>query len=383
MIWRLLFGICCICTLTRSQGLAADHPGVVFVEGYDDSGRRLSIGAGIIVRKNFVAVNYHHVAGMDSVVVFMQGDSKPYVCNGYLTVEEVKDLLILSVPGVTGPSSRLSIAAFPEEGTEVEILDNMYQRQLKTTAAVVSGQKEIMDLFLPQLISRHTADCTGGPVFKGNEVIGFVTAGYLDDRYYAYVMPIRELRRIMNRSFIIKALNSLSDEKPIGTSYYQKDLLENLESVIWLTAEDAERLARKKGKMIMINVYTDWAGWSKLMDKNTYSRKRIIRYINENFYAVRLNAETDKSILFNKLTYDRPAGQDFHTLAYSLLEGIMDFPSTVFLDESIKVIMVIPGYMDDQKLEVVLHYFNEKAYENNKVTFTEFEREYLSRKDQY
>ena len=135
--------------------------------------------------------------------------------------------------------------------------------------------------------------------------------------------------------------------------------------------------------MMLIDVYTDWAGWSKVMNKNTYSQKRIIRYINENFIAVKLDAETNDILTFNKLAYDRKDGSDYHTLAYSLLEGRMDFPSTVFLDESIKVLMVVPGYMDPQRMEVVLHYFSEKAYKDTKVSFSAYEQQYLRRTNRY
>ena len=60
----------------------------------------------------------------------------------------------------------------------------------------------------------------------------------------------------------------------------------------------------------------------------------------------------------------------------------MDFPSTVFLDDKLNVIMVVPGYMDAQKLEVVLHYFGDKAYLNTRTSFQEYERKYLEKRDQ-
>ncbi|MEM7037801.1 MAG: DUF255 domain-containing protein, partial [Bacteroidota bacterium] len=278
---------------------------------------------------------------------------------------------------------RLNPLSFPEEGTTLQLIDAPESRQFKLFDAKVAGSKEIMEISLPQMISNKSEDCTGGPIFRGNTVVGFCTAGYLDDRYYAYAIPASELRRLMNRSFIIKSYNSLSDSEPIGTSYYQKSLMESLTSVLWLGLDDAERLARKKGKMMLINVYTTWAGWSKLMKKNTYSSKRIIRYINENFYAVRLDAEAVETLTLNNLAYDRKDDSDYHALAYSLLEGKMEFPSTVFLDEEINVLLVVPGYMDPTKMEVVLHYFSEKAYLNTSMSFGEFERKYFQRANRY
>ncbi len=67
------------------------------------------------------------------------------------------------------------------------------------------------------------------------------------------------------------------------------------------------------------------------------------------------------------------------TLAYSLLEGKMEFPSIVILDEEINEIFVIPGYMDANKMEVMLHFFSEKAYLNEKMTFSQFEQRFWQR----
>ncbi|HHG86621.1 MAG TPA: DUF255 domain-containing protein, partial [Bacteroidetes bacterium] len=302
---------------------------IVFIEGRDAAGAVLSRGVGVIVRKNFVAANYHCIAGMHTIAVFHNGEEKEYISDGYLSVEEEKDVIVLSVPGITGSIATLAFGPFPEDGAEVLLGTQPNPKQLRIAKGTVSGTKELREIDLPQVISREIQDFTGGPVFYKEKVAGFCTAGYLDEKYYAYIIPATEVRRLMNRSFIIKSFISLSDESPLNGSYYQKNLMDNLNAVLWMKLPNAERLARKKQKMVLISVYTDWAGWAKLMGNNTYGSKRIIRYLNENFYSVRLNAETDDEILFDGKVYSRNIGSDYHSLAYSLLEGIMDFPSTV------------------------------------------------------
>jgi thioredoxin-related protein len=225
-------------------------------------------------------------------------------------------------------------------------------------------------------------DCTGGPVFQGKKVVGFVVAGYRDDRYYAYCIPSSEARRLLNRSFIIKTYGSVSNLRPTPSTPFQTSLMESLEAVLWQTIPMAIRLAAQKRRMILIDVTTRWAGWSNLMDKNTYSKKSIIRYLNENFYAVRLDAETHDTITINGLTYYRNYGSPYHSLAYYLLDGNMQFPSTVILDEDTNELLAIPGYMDAKKLEVVLHYFYEKAYLNEALSFQQYEFRYWQRQQE-
>jgi thioredoxin-related protein len=183
---------------------------------------------------------------------------------------------------------------------------------------------------------------------------------------------------LLTRSFIIKSFNSLRDAKPLSASFFQAELMEGLTAVLWMSITDAERMSKKLRKMIVIDLSTRWTGWGQ-MHKRNFNSKRIIRYMNEAFYAVKMDAETADTIVFNQLQYTRRPGSPYHTLAESLLEGQMEFPSIVFMDERLNVLMVVPGSMDARRLEVALHYFGEKAYLNPKVSYQQFTKDYLER----
>lgn len=47
----------------------------------------------------------------------------------------------------------------------------------------------------------------------------------------------------------------------------------------------------KTDKLILIDVYTDWCGWCKVMDEKTYSDPYVAKFMNDNFVCVKLNAE--------------------------------------------------------------------------------------------
>jgi thioredoxin-related protein len=187
------------------------------------------------------------------------------------------------------------------------------------------------------------------------------------------------LNPLLNRSFIIKDYNSLSDQKPMGASKFQASLMESLTAILWVSIEDAERLARKKNKKIILDVYTEWCGWCKIMEKNTYHKKRIIQYINEHYYAVRLDAENRDSVSLMGRTYYFLEHARVNELAYSLLDGNMEYPSTVFLDERMNLLTIIPGYITPEKMEILLHYFVEDAYKTPGQTFQDYERKYYLR----
>ena len=117
-------------------------------------------------------------------------------------------------------------------------------------------------------------------------------------------------------------------------------------AINWMTWEDAITASEEEPKKIFIDVYTDWCGWCKKMDKSTFADQNVIQYMNENFYAVKFNAEQKKSIEYrgHTLEFQKSGRRGFHQLAYSLLDGRLSYPSYVYLDEEQNRITISPGF---------------------------------------
>lgn len=49
--------------------------------------------------------------------------------------------------------------------------------------------------------------------------------------------------------------------------------------------------AIRLNKILLVDVYTDWCYWCKVMDKNTYSKDEIIKQLNKDFVCVKFNPE--------------------------------------------------------------------------------------------
>ena len=138
------------------------------------------------------------------------------------------------------------------------------------------------------------------------------------------------------------------------------------ESIQWMSIEEAEARCTKEPKMIFIDVYTDWCGWCKRMDKDTFSNPVIAKYMNEHYYAVKLNAETSDTIVFQGkqyVGYVREDGRNgSHRLARFLLNGKMSYPSYVIMDEEMQTLQVIGGYQKAEMFEPMIHFFGDGAY---------------------
>ena len=72
------------------------------------------------------------------------------------------------------------------------------------------------------------------------------------------------------------------------------------EGIKWISFEEAVMLSEKTPKKLFIDVYTSWCGWCKKMDATTFKEKEVVSFINENFYPVKLNAETRDTIRFRE-----------------------------------------------------------------------------------
>ena len=136
------------------------------------------------------------------------------------------------------------------------------------------------------------------------------------------------------------------------------------QEINWMTWEQAAVANEKQPKKIFVDVYTDWCGWCKRMDATTFKDPAVIALMNEEFYAVKLNAEQKESIIWKNEEFKWMAGgrNGYHTLAYSLLDGKLSFPSFVMLDGNFSRIAISPGYKTGEGFIKELKFASEEHY---------------------
>ena len=150
----------------------------------------------------------------------------------------------------------------------------------------------------------------------------------------------------------------------------------NAQEVTWLSWSEAAELAvnDKKPKKIFVDVYTDWCGWCKKMDKDTFQNEEVATYMNANFYMVKLDGEGKEEIVYKGKTFKFvPSGRKgYHEFAAALMNGKLSYPTTVFLDEKLNMLSPVPGYQKPGPFLNIAKFFGDNIYlEKDWKTYSE------------
>ncbi|PHI21771.1 thioredoxin [Lewinellaceae bacterium SD302] len=138
-------------------------------------------------------------------------------------------------------------------------------------------------------------------------------------------------------------------------------------AIKWYTWTEAIAQMEKddEPKKIMVDLYTEWCGYCKKMDRETFTDPVVVKYVNEHFYPVKFDAEQKGSLIYAKHTfkYDPDKGRrGVHALAFALTDGRMSYPSMVYLDENQKRIAISPGFKPGDSFMTELRYFGDNHY---------------------
>ncbi|WP_320052359.1 DUF255 domain-containing protein [uncultured Acetobacteroides sp.] len=140
----------------------------------------------------------------------------------------------------------------------------------------------------------------------------------------------------------------------------------------WMTIEEALSASEKNPKKIIVDIYTDWCGWCKVMDRETFSTPAVASYITENYYAVKLNAEKQGSFTYKGKVYslETTNGRSINTFVLAISNGSIGYPTTAYLDESQNVLTLLSGYQKPQQLLPILKYLKADLYKS--MSFEDF-----------
>ncbi len=186
--------------------------------------------------------------------------------------------------------------------------------------------------------------------------------------------PIPLLMTNSKRFVIVFILSALTLSAYSQTPSQQTDKKDN--KINWMSFDQAMKQYSIEKKPIMVDMYTSWCGFCKKLDAETFKDPRIIKYINEHYYAVKFDAETTEPITYKDSVYTNlrigtvdadgnPVRGKSHSLAEILLNGRMAYPTLVYMIPDKDIVAPVPGYVTPEKIEPYLLFFADKVYEGN------------------
>ena len=144
------------------------------------------------------------------------------------------------------------------------------------------------------------------------------------------------------------------------------------QEINWMSLKDVTEAQKTNPKNVLIDVYTNWCGPCKLMDSNTFSNTDIIRIINENYYAVKFNAEGNETVKFMNKVFTNPDFDSTKTQRrnsshqFTQFLGVNAYPSTLFFDSEMNYLTPVKGYLNPKQIEIYLLLFKDDTYKDVK-----------------
>lgn len=137
------------------------------------------------------------------------------------------------------------------------------------------------------------------------------------------------------------------------------------EIINWYTWEEGMTKSEDEPKKFIVDMYTDWCGWCKRMDKATFQNNDIATYVNENYIAIKFDAEQKGELSYQENVYKfvKSGRRGYHQLAAQLTGGKLSYPTVIFLDEKKEVIQALPGFLDAQTFAPIIKYFAEDEHQ--------------------
>ena len=140
--------------------------------------------------------------------------------------------------------------------------------------------------------------------------------------------------------------------------------------VKWMTLEQAIAAQQEKPKKIFIDFYADWCGPCKIMDKNTYGHQELANFLNENYYAVKFDAEGKESVTVFGRIFSNPefsSGKKRNSMHdFTKFMNVNSVPSIVFLNEQSMPITNINGFLTAKELDPYLRIISSDEYKKFK-----------------
>jgi len=134
------------------------------------------------------------------------------------------------------------------------------------------------------------------------------------------------------------------------------------------TIQEIEKLQKKKPKKVLVSITSSFCNTCRVMKRTTYVDSAVAKILNEKYYLVEFNAESNDTIIFKKEKYGKGLINNFplHSLSLKLCNNRFSLPSNCILDEQLNTLDVINFYYAPELLKPVLLFYGDNHFKTKK-----------------
>ena len=149
-------------------------------------------------------------------------------------------------------------------------------------------------------------------------------------------------------------------EKPASTKDKKSAEATKTEAKLdWLALDAAVNKAKTQNKHVIVNVYTTWCGYCRMMDKQTFGDQEVATHLRENFVLAKVNGESSSTVHWQ--------GQEMTERQFARAVGVTGFPATYFLKPNAEMLGGVSGYIRSPDFMIYAKYVSSKWYEKGKI----------------
>jgi thioredoxin-related protein len=127
----------------------------------------------------------------------------------------------------------------------------------------------------------------------------------------------------------------------------------------WLAFDAATQKANSQNKHMIVDVYTSWCGWCRIMEKQTYGDPEVSAYLKQNFVLVKVNGESSSKMHWQ--------GKELTEREFARAVGVTGYPATYFLKPNADMLGGVSGFIRSPEFMIYAKYISTRWYEKGKI----------------
>ena len=126
----------------------------------------------------------------------------------------------------------------------------------------------------------------------------------------------------------------------------------------WLAFDAAAARAKDQKKHLIVDIYTTWCGWCRVMEQQTYADSEVVAYLRENFVLAKVNGESSAKL--------RWLGKELTERQFARAVGVTGYPATYFMKPDAELLGGMGGFLRPPEFMIYARFVGSRWYEKGK-----------------